>query len=136
MSKPILCLDFDGVLHSYTSGWCGAHFIPDPPVPGAMDFLYSAIPLFDVQIYSSRSSQEGGIPAMRSWVEYWAKKQLTNEGPDYRANAIINALCYNRLAWPIKKPAAFLTIDDRAMTFTGIWPNPSQLLFFKPWNEK
>ena len=29
MSKPILCLDFDGVLHSYTSGWRGAR-IPDP----------------------------------------------------------------------------------------------------------
>ena len=36
--KTIL-LDFDGVIHSYTSGWKGAGVIPDPPVPGAIDFL-------------------------------------------------------------------------------------------------
>jgi hypothetical protein len=28
MGKPILCLDFDGVLHSYSSGWKGADVIP------------------------------------------------------------------------------------------------------------
>lgn len=31
MGKPILCLDFDGVIHSYASGWKGADVIPDPP---------------------------------------------------------------------------------------------------------
>ena len=40
MSKPILCLDFDGVIHSYSSGWKGAAVIPDPPVDGAMRFIW------------------------------------------------------------------------------------------------
>ncbi len=40
--KPILCLDFDGVIHSYTSGWKGADVIPDPPVEGAMQFIWDA----------------------------------------------------------------------------------------------
>ena len=45
---PILALDFDGVLHSYTSGWQGADVISDPPVPGAIEFLMEAVEHFEV----------------------------------------------------------------------------------------
>jgi hypothetical protein len=70
MSKPILCLDFDGV-HSYTSGWKGADVIPDPPVPGMIDFLEQAMQYFDIQVFSSRSRQIGqisGTEAMTQWL--------------------------------------------------------------------
>lgn len=33
------------------------------------------------------------------------------------------------------KPPAMLTIDDRAICFSGLWPDPQQLLQFKPWNK-
>jgi hypothetical protein len=138
VSKPILCLDFDGVLYSYTSGWIEHDFIPDPPVPGAMQFLADAIKRFDVKIYSSRSAKkyDGGKRAMITWIQYWATKQLPNEEPDFTRNAVINAICYNADAWPDEKPPAFLTIDDRALTFTGEWPTIEDLLAFKPWNKK
>ena len=32
--KPTIILDFDGVIHSYTSGWQGADVIGDPPWRG------------------------------------------------------------------------------------------------------
>lgn len=142
MSKPILCMDFDGVIHSYTSGWVTATFIPDPPVPGAIPFLHSAISHFDVCIFSSRSKEEGGIQAMSTWLEYWTRKQ---EGWSVEwQNYVINELCLpycnkrgDRMPpWPVSKPAAFLTIDDRGWQFDGTWPSMEQLLAFKPWNKQ
>ena len=34
MGKKTVVFDFDGVIHSYTSGWQGIGNIPDPVVPG------------------------------------------------------------------------------------------------------
>ncbi len=116
MKKPILCLDFDGVLHSYTSGWKGVDVIPDPPVPGALDFVKSAIEHFEVHIYSSRSADQEGRKAMVNWL--------------CEHNFPVHTICF-----PHHKPAAFLTIDDRAMMFTGEFPDAKSLLNFKPWNK-
>jgi len=68
MPKPILCVDFDGVLHSYKSGWNGAQIVADPPVDGALEFLIRATEHFQVCIYSSRSRQWGGKRAMKQWL--------------------------------------------------------------------
>lgn len=80
MSKQILCLDFDGVCHSYASGWKGADIIPDDPVPGLFEFLEQASPVFDIQVFSSRSNQPGGIIDMQSWFYEQRKKWLAAGG--------------------------------------------------------
>lgn len=137
--KPILCLDFDGVIHSYSSGWVHVTFIPDPPVPGALQFIHDAIDHFTVVIFSSRSHQKGGKAAMQIWLEYWAKRELPNdEESGWAANKVINAVAWNKDAWPEVKPSAFLTIDDRALSFGGVWTayDPVELLKFKPWNKQ
>lgn len=129
MNKPILVLDFDGVIHSYSSGWKGADVVPDPLTEGAMRFLWDATERFRVNILSSRSHQPGGKRAMQAWLtkhfrDYWAADRTT---------------CDDKLAeieWPDEKPAAMVTLDDRAVTFTGEWPSVQSLLEFKPWNKK
>lgn len=129
MAKPILCLDFDGVIHSYSSGWKGPDVIPDPPVDGAMRFIWDASDHFIVAIFSSRSNQSGGIPAMKRYVaehfrSYWAADRTTC---DDKLSAI---------SWPREKPPAMITIDDRALTFDGTWPAIEMLKEFQPWNKR
>jgi hypothetical protein len=126
--KPILCLDFDGVIHSYASGWRGATHIPDPPVPGALEFLSKAVHVFDVQIHSSRSHWAGGISAMKAWLAHHA---MTGA-----AGSIGVPEWLDLIGWPAEKPPAFVTLDDRAITFTGTWPDLDDLKNFKPWWSK
>jgi len=40
------------------------------------------------------------------------------------------------LKFPKKKPAAFLTIDDRAICFNGTFPTKKEMESFKPWYKK
>ena len=132
MSKPILCLDFDGVCHSYVSGWKGASVIPDPPVDGLFDFLMQAKEYFDIQIFSSRSNQPGGIAAMRDWFGKHYSAYVFETWPELKEKYSA-FFCPEWLSFPTEKPAAFLTIDDRAITFTGEWPAVDTLRNFKPW---
>ena len=126
--KPLLCLDFDGVIHSYTSGWRGADVVPDPPVPGAIAFLRDAVKRFRVAIFSSRSNQAGGLTAMAEWLGYHVLNERMSDDEDLAWASAIE--------WPTEKPAAMVTIDDRAITFDGTWPALETLLAFQPWNKK
>ena len=121
--RKIICLDFDGVLHSYSSGWKGADIIPDAPVPGALEFIEECIFTgFAVAVYSSRSHQKGGIEAMIRWFK--------TQGLDTDLLAQID--------FPNHKPPAFLGIDDRVLTFNGpdSWPSIKDVENFQPWNKR
>lgn len=135
--KPILCLDFDGVIHSYTSGWQGAAVIPDPPVPGAIDFIIRALDHFQVAIYSSRSNEPDGRGAMRGWVKRRIANHLTvTENLDALNSERRAATIVREIKWPTAKPPALVTLDDRAVTFTGNWPGLDELRAFQPWNKR
>lgn len=129
MKKPILCLDFDGVLHSYDSGWKGADVVVDPPVPGAIRFLTDAAEKFEIHIYSSRSHQPGGISAMHEWLSKYIR-QYWIDLPEEASKLI------SRLKFPSEKPAAMITLDDRGILFNGEFPNVDELMWFKPWNKR
>lgn len=132
MTKPILCVDFDGVIHSYTTPWSNATTISDPPIPGALQWLWKATEWFDVQVYSSRSKDPEARQVMHYWMVRHSQIEFGNEHPMSMLND----------PYPItfahEKPAAFLTIDDRAICFEGNWSelNPADLLQFKPWNKR
>ena len=125
--RPILCLDFDGVIHGYTSGWKGARVIPDLPVPGAFEFILDALNSgYDVVVHSSRARYWGGISAMRRWMRRHAPHLWDVGG--------VASLCHVRFTrW---KPPALVTIDDRALTFTGTWPDLAEVRSFRPWNKR
>jgi hypothetical protein len=95
--KPTLLFDFDGVIHSYVSGWKGIDVIPDPPVEGIREVLEELNKDYTIVIYSSRCSDDKGLTAMQLWG------------------------LQNRIVYTITdtKPAAFLTIDDRCICFNG-----------------
>ena len=132
MPNPILCVDFDGVIHSYTSAWINEYTIPDPPVPGALRWLWEAAKIFKVVIYSSRSKSEAGRTAMREWMGMWSVDPVLGIPHDWDCAPLAE------LDYAHEKPAAFLTIDDRAIQFDGNWTklDPEKLRLFKPWNKR
>lgn len=150
-NKPILVLDFDGVLHSYSSGWKGATVIPDPPVPGALEFVVGALESFQVAILSSRSHQWFGRYAMKRWLRgHLVMLGSTGHCPDWWMNYIAAQsamepwhlevdsaarMVVRSIQWPLHKPPAMVTIDDRALTFAGTWPDLTELRAFKPWKS-
>lgn len=125
---PILSIDFDGVLHSYISGWQGPRNIPDRPVPGAIEWLRDLLPdqrvmgsprhlTFDVQVFSSRARYWGGRTAMKRWL----LRQGVSEGE------------LESIKFPLWKPPSFLHIDDRALRFNGTFPTVEAMLAFRPY---
>ena len=125
MIKKTLSLDFDGVTHSYSSGWLGPTKIPDPPVEGAIEFIVKVIEVFDVNIYSSRSRYGGGCEAMRSWLQRWLCVYVIRDddplGVAHMTRPELNAFVarvVDEVKFPRDKPAAFVGLDDRVLTFT------------------
>lgn len=133
--KKLLAVDFDGVIHSYSSGWQGATNIPDKPVFGAIEWLdefiitHCTVPdefcamapegEWVLCIFSSRSRYWGGRAAMKKW--------LLKHGFDSRLLSAIK--------FPLFKPSATVQLDDRAITFNGEFPSFDEILSFTPWNK-
>lgn len=115
MVKQTVILDFDGVIHSYSSRWQGATVIPDPPVEGIREAIAEIRKAYNVVVVSSRCYKDGGIEAIKT---YLAEHDI--EVDDVTG----------------EKPPAVVIVDDRAITFDG---RPETLLEkiknFKPWNK-
>ena len=115
MAKTVV-FDFDGVIHSYTSGWQGEDTILDPPVPGIREALKEIRDAgYEVVVVSTRCATIKGHGAIEAWLY------------DNGLREYIDKVCK-------EKPPAVAYIDDRAICFDG---HPEALLKkiknFQPW---
>lgn len=115
--KGRICFDFDGVIHSYVSGWHGNNVANDPPVPGIAEVirkLYNEG--WEIYVHSSRCATLAGLQTIQNYLNRY-EIPYTDITP--------------------YKPAAKIYVDDRAICFDG---NSEKLLRqirnFKSYLEK
>ena len=109
--------DFDGVIHSYKSGWKGSTVIHDPPVEG-IDAVLKELKQwgYNIVVSSSRCADHASLEAVNDWM-------LKH-----------NLLQYVDLITD-KKPPALCYVDDRAICFRGDTKNlVEQIKCFEPWH--
>jgi hypothetical protein len=84
--------------------------------------MRKALALFDIAVYSSRSETIQGRRAMYRYIEKHTSQDFVQQ-----------------LDFPVHKPRAFLTIDDRCIRFDGDWEDPQfdpkKLLEYKSWYQ-
>lgn len=113
---PTVCLDFDGVIHAYTSGWKGVDVTPDPVVPGIAEVIDQLRERgYRVVVVSTRCASPFGMGAVRKYL---------------RDNDIV---VDDVLA---EKPPAICYVDDRAICFRGDTAGLyDQIINFRSWTE-
>lgn len=114
--KKTVVFDFDGVIHSYASGWQGTAVVTDPVVPGIQAAINSLRQEgYEVIVVSTRCATPEGMGAVRRYLRdnHIEVDEIMKEKPP--------AICY---------------VDDRAICFDG---NAETLVekikAFKPWNS-
>lgn len=115
-----IAVDFDGVIHSYRTPWESARIIPDPPVPGAVEWLNAMADRFTIVIHTTRGKTPEGQAAVREY--------LARHGVRDAASIEVTAV----------KPPALIYLDDRAVRFDGMnFPTATQIhREYVPWNKR
>lgn len=121
MRKYTVAVDFDGVIHSYTSGWREDWMtdpikLLDPPVEGAIRWLMQIRRDLEVVLLTTRGGAVGSGGAVMKWLRHYGY-----EGDDLLiTNLKVPALAY---------------VDDRGWRFMGpgTFPSAGDILRAKPW---
>lgn len=114
--KMTVALDFDGVIHSYFSGYQGPETIADPPVDGIKETIEELRSRYRVAVVSSRCLHEEGKKAIINWLKEH----------DIRVDEVTG-----------EKQPALVYVDDRALTFDGdAYGLIEKIRHFKPWHKQ
>lgn len=97
--KKTVVFDFDGVIHSYTSGWQGKCVIADKPVDGIAEAITDIRNAgYEVVVVSTRCRTSWGRKAVEEWLK-------------------VNGIEVDGVQ--MEKPPAVVYVDDRAICFDG-----------------
>lgn len=106
-----IAIDFDGVVNSYSSGWTDGR-LPDPPNPGAFDFIRALRRAgHTVVIHTTRAGDGAAIGQIQQWLRLHGLEET-------HVQAIVITS---------RKVPARLYIDDRGFRFVGAWPTMEEV---------
>ena len=110
-SRPLVCVDLDGVLNTFDA-WVAPEFF-HPPRPGAREFLQKLHESgYRICVFTCR------------WWE-WAQRWLEQNGMAEFVESVTD-----------RKPPAVAYVDDRAICFTGDFRDTHErILRFRPFWE-
>ncbi len=97
-----ICLDFDGVIHTETSGWHEFAEDMDPPVPGVREAIKKLREKYDVYVFSARCADHhpNGVSSIEEYLK-------------------MHDIVVDKVS--LYKPGAEVYIDYRGLQFKGDW---------------
>jgi len=110
MGKQTIALDFDGVIHSYKSGWIAPDILEEP-LEGSLEFFNKLLEKYKIVIFSARAKSPNGLLAIQNWLKKY-------NFPEVQVTPI--------------KPNASLYIDDRGFRFNGCFKETLQFIEQNP----
>lgn len=131
----IVC-DFDGVIHQYTTRFERADLIPDPPVPGALDWLRHMAERWDIVIFSARWS-DLPTPQEETMTILAVLDWFSRYGFDCSQIGVLDRDRDRpiRLWLGRGKPTGLIYIDDRGYRFEGQFPTHDEIHRLRPWKH-
>lgn len=134
--KTTIAIDFDGVIHQYTSPWSHVLEISDPPVDGAFEFIRGALREgFDVVIFTARANADPNA----KWFNNNPKHDPSGVDKNIREWMVRHGLeqeIADKIEITAIKPSAAVYIDDRGWRFEGQFPSFDTIRNLKQWNRR
>jgi phosphoglycolate phosphatase-like HAD superfamily hydrolase len=113
MDKKTIVFDFDGVIHSYVSGWKGVNNCPDAPNDDVVETIRALREKnYEVIVVSTRCADPDGQNAVKQYL-----KRYRIEVDGVKA----------------EKPPALVYVDDRAVCYKPGMDLLNDITSFKSW---